>query len=810
MVSVKFSAYMAVAIAAMKGAAALTVSEGTFMYNNLPAEDTTIESTGYVGLIYGNQQPITNNIDIENGGALYVGDQDANDDGLTTSFTGTTFNNQGVSVVDNRNVSKAMTVNWDGTTIQNSGKMFFEGPNVNSNTFNVQPSSELTNSGLMVFSQDSSSNYASSVNLKSSKFTNDGTICMNNVKGYLLSNIDGSGCITVGANTVYAIQSTSAGTLGSQTFYMTDSSSIIYVDSKGKTDNIKIAGFGNGNYLSFGTSITGWSYDSSSGVLTVNVFLFISHKFNIGTGYDSSNFKDKQIDNHIGTKLANNALYYNAAPPSSDRPSVCAVCETAPWIPIPTPVTSSSIAPSSSSVMSSSTSSSIAPSSSSSILTSSSAVPSSSSSFVTSSSISSSSVAPSSSSVVISSSTSAAVFSISASLPPVDSASSTSSIPESTISSSSVATVSSSSTVSSLSSTASYDVDARSFTRSSSSSIAPSSSSVISSSSVASILSSVSSSSVVSSSSSTANSAVDPIDFFTTSSSSTSKQPETTISVAIDAYVKNSTTVLIASETNIITTSIVNGVTLTQYTTDCPVTDDNGSVSTSKATIAANDKSTVTIPEASTTIYGTVTDIVSCYPTVNNNNELVVASATHKVAAVVVQTVTETEIEHPANVATKANEQSAAIATTATTSANGIDAATQPEKTTTTKNTATSIEVVTKTVVPSNVEAGIEVITKTVVPDEATTTLISTNIVTDAAASANVNANQAQGNGKTTTIAAGKQNPTASTVEMIQQTASNYQTVSTRSINQISANNGQILDVTFGLGSLAYLLFLAL
>ncbi|KAG0671699.1 hypothetical protein C6P45_005305 [Maudiozyma exigua] len=801
MVSVKLSTYLAVALTAMKSASALTVSEGTIMHNSLPSEDTTIESTGYVGLIYGNQQAITNNINIDNGGALYVGDQDANDNGLQTSFSGTTFSNQGVSVVDNRNVSKAMTVNWDGTTIQNSGKMFFEGPNVDSNTFNVQPSSELTNNGLMVFSQDSSSNYASSVNLKSSKFTNDGTICMNNVKGYLLSNVDGSGCITVGSNTVYAIQSTSSGTLGSQTLYMTDSSSIIYVDSKGKTDNIKVAGFGNGNFLSFGTSITGWSYDSSSGVLTVNVFIFITHKFNIGTGYDSSKFKDKQINNHIGTKLANNALYYDAVPPSSDRPSVCAVCETAPWIPIPPPVTSSSVSSTPTSSIISATSSSVAPSTSSSVLASSSLIMSSLSIPVSSSSVTSSSVEPSSS-------INAVPLSVSASLPAVDSTTSASSSSESTISSSTVATVSSSSVPVS-SSTVSYDVDAKSSTRSPSSSAVPSSSSSeIASSSVAPSTSSVASSSSVQISSSAVASAVDPVDISTTSSSITSSRPASTRSAAIDAYVMNSTTVLIASETNLITTSIVNGITLTQYTTDCPVTDDNGSVSTSKATVAANDKSTVTIPEASTTAYGTVTDIVSCYPTFNSNNELVVASATHKVAAVVVQTVTETEIDQPTSVISKTNKQSNAIATASATSvgAKSADAVASTKQT-------TGVEIVTKIVAPSDIETSVEVVTKTVVPDETTTTSTNTNVVTIAsttAANANVNANQAASNGKTTTIAAGKQNPTTTTVEMIQQTSGSYQTVSTRSINEFSANNGQVLGTSFGLGSLAYLLFFVL
>ncbi|KAG0653137.1 hypothetical protein C6P44_002677, partial [Monosporozyma unispora] len=72
---------------------------------------------------------------------------------------------------------------------------------------------------------------------------------------------------------------------------------------------------------------------SDTGVLSFSIFIFITHKFNIGKGYDNSKFSQKQIDNHIGDKLANNALYYNGNDPNG-VPSQCMPCDSSPWIPV--------------------------------------------------------------------------------------------------------------------------------------------------------------------------------------------------------------------------------------------------------------------------------------------------------------------------------------------------------------------------------------------------------------------------------------------------------------------------------------------
>ncbi|CCK72047.1 uncharacterized protein KNAG_0I02620 [Huiozyma naganishii CBS 8797] len=325
--------YIATALLCIAGfAASISVSTDTILAGSVAGtEDVDVNSGAYLAMIHGATQNFGGNVNVD--GALYIGNADSSDGKLTTDFTGGSLVNTGHIVVDNRNSSAALSMTWGGTTIENSGEIYFNGANVNNNGFTLQPSTTLNNKGLIYFGQDESSGYSSAVNIKGKTITNDGTICLKNVKAYLDASIGGSGCITIGDNTVYAIQSTNMGTLGPQTLYMSSSSSIIYVDTKGKTDNIKVAGFGNGNFLSFGTSIVSHSYDTKTGVLSFSIFIFISHKFNIGTGYTNSLFKQKQISNHIGLDLANNALYYNAPPPDASLPSACMPCDKSPWIP---------------------------------------------------------------------------------------------------------------------------------------------------------------------------------------------------------------------------------------------------------------------------------------------------------------------------------------------------------------------------------------------------------------------------------------------------------------------------------------------
>ncbi|KAK5773531.1 hypothetical protein RI543_005192 [Arxiozyma heterogenica] len=293
---------------------AVTISDNTYLGDISFSVPLTIDKGYFLALVNGNSYSFSKDLLVN--GSLFVGDTNSYGNGFSTTFDGSTITNDGLIVVDSKNLTTgSMTVSWSGSAITNNGKMYFNGLNSSSNSFTLNPSISLTNTGLMSFGQDSTSDYSSVVHLKSGSFVNIGTICLKNVKASLESSIAGDGCITIGENSVYAIPiQSSSGTVGPQTIYMTSPSSMLYVGSYGNTDNIFVKGFGNGNYLTFRTSIAGYNYDPNTGILTINVATI--HKINIGTGYNPRGFSMKSINNHIGFNFINNALVYNGTAPN--------------------------------------------------------------------------------------------------------------------------------------------------------------------------------------------------------------------------------------------------------------------------------------------------------------------------------------------------------------------------------------------------------------------------------------------------------------------------------------------------------------
>ena len=301
--------------------------------------------------------------------SLFFGDINSYGNGFSTTFDGLTITNNGLIVVDSRNLTTgSMIVSWGGSSVTNNRRMYFNGLNSSANSFTLNPNISLTNTGLISFGQDSTSDYSSVVHLKSGSFVNIDTICLKNVKASLESSIAGDGCITVGENSVYATPVESrSGTIGPQTIHMTSPSSILYVGSYCNTDNIFVKDFGNGNYLTFRTAIASYNYDPDTGILTVNVATI--HKINIGIGYNPHGFSMKSINNHIGFNFINNALVYNGTAPNG-FPSACMSCDSPPWTPIINFIFSSSSSFSSAySVVSSGYSTDSTPSSSSSLST---------------------------------------------------------------------------------------------------------------------------------------------------------------------------------------------------------------------------------------------------------------------------------------------------------------------------------------------------------------------------------------------------------------------------------------------------------
>ncbi|KAK5773562.1 hypothetical protein RI543_005079 [Arxiozyma heterogenica] len=318
---------------------AVIISDNTYLDDISFSSPLTVDKDYFLALVNGNSYSFSKELLVN--GSLFVGDINSYGNGFSTTFDGLTITNNGLIVVDSRNLTTgSMIVSWGGSSITNNGRMYFNGLNSSANSFTLNPSISLTNTGLMSFGQDSTSDYSSVVHLKSGSFVNIGTICLKNVKASLESSIAGDGCITIGENSVYAIPiQSSSGTVGPQTIYMTSPSSMLYVGSYGNTDNIFVRGFGNGNYLTFRTAIAGYNYDPDTGILTVDVATI--HKINIGIGYNPHGFSMKSINNHIGFNFINNALVYNGTAPNG-FPSACMPCDSPPWIPIINSISSSS------------------------------------------------------------------------------------------------------------------------------------------------------------------------------------------------------------------------------------------------------------------------------------------------------------------------------------------------------------------------------------------------------------------------------------------------------------------------------------
>ena len=323
---------IAVPILAVPLVKGLEISTNTVLDGNVPAnEAVTINSGAYLALIHGITQSISGDLKVD--GSLFIGDTNSADPGMKVTLGN--IDNSGTIVIDNRNATTGSTLNIGGSTFENDGYMYVAGSSTGIvNSWNIQPVDSIVNKGTMQFSQDKPGGLPEVV-LIANSIINDGTICLKNAKSRLQAQIDGNGCINVGDNAMFVIKERQYGVLGNQTLYMSSNTSVVYAGSAALTDNIHVAGFGNGNFLTFRTSITGWNYDANTGILSVNLFIFINHQFNIGKGYNPDLFQMRSITNNVTPDLVNNALVYEGVPPDISRPSACAPCQTIPWIPFP-------------------------------------------------------------------------------------------------------------------------------------------------------------------------------------------------------------------------------------------------------------------------------------------------------------------------------------------------------------------------------------------------------------------------------------------------------------------------------------------
>ncbi|SMN18333.1 similar to Kazachstania africana KAFR_0I01780 hypothetical protein [Maudiozyma saulgeensis] len=268
---------------------------------------------------------------ITNRGGLYICETKAINVGMTVLAAGN-INNYGTFVVDDSTALTGLTFKSAGIKFYNAGEFFVYGkkPLITGSVFRIWALS-FHNEGLMAFYQNGSSDFLSTVELGPETLidalhvTNTGTICLRSINMHARVAFEGEdGCIDVGAYSTLTVNHLISRSVKSQTIYMSDESSVVYVKSLLGLTSLTVRGWGNNNKIYFGITVLYYTYNTASGILTVIDGLnFI--RIDIGTGYDQSNMF--RTTNHL---LIGSGIAYNAPAPDASRPANCAECTEVP------------------------------------------------------------------------------------------------------------------------------------------------------------------------------------------------------------------------------------------------------------------------------------------------------------------------------------------------------------------------------------------------------------------------------------------------------------------------------------------------
>ncbi|CAB4252249.1 uncharacterized protein KABA2_01S09372 [Maudiozyma barnettii] len=267
---------------------------------------------------------------ITNRGGLYICETKAINVGMTVLAAGN-INNYGTFVVDDSTALTGLTFKSAGIKFYNAGEFFIYGkkPLITGSVFRIWALS-FHNEGLMAFYQNGSSNFLSTVELgpetliDALHITNTGTICLRSINMHARVAFEGTGCVDVGAYATLTINNLISRSVKSQTIYMSDETSVIYVKSLLGLTSLTVRGFGNTNAIYFQLPVVYYTYNTASGMLTVIDGLnFI--RIDIGTGYDMSQMF--RVTHHIWIGAG---ITYTGAVPDATRPAVCAECVEVP------------------------------------------------------------------------------------------------------------------------------------------------------------------------------------------------------------------------------------------------------------------------------------------------------------------------------------------------------------------------------------------------------------------------------------------------------------------------------------------------
>ena len=320
-------------IASAYGATTTFTSNTVITGNANFASGTPVVIADDVFVAYDNKNgPITNNYrdNVHILGELFIGDSGVHT-GMSVYFN-KDFRNDGNLVLDASNETSAPSFYFLGDNFLNNGNIFMVGiGNTGGVTMNVWNSGTVVNNGIISYYHTLSRNGGTSyLGRSGNDVTNDGTVCLYKMNMYQSSDVSGTGCYSVGEDSLLLYENPNRNPLAStQTVYLEKPNSQIRIGPYNMANTLKVAGWGDGNIIGFESSVSSFAYSGS--ILTV-IAGGRTYKFDIGPNYNPALMS-------IGGGFSSGGFYitghikYAGAPTDTSRPAVCDICPLIPTFP---------------------------------------------------------------------------------------------------------------------------------------------------------------------------------------------------------------------------------------------------------------------------------------------------------------------------------------------------------------------------------------------------------------------------------------------------------------------------------------------
>lgn len=182
-----------------------TISEDT--YNDDPPQftsDLTVDAGAY--LVYDNRdgEPINFNGGVTIHGGLFVVDSENTNFGMTINIEGD-FTNTGVTVLNAANETSDPSFTILAGSFLNDGNLFMVGTGTTILSMNIWPLGSAVNNGIITFyNTNARINGGSSFGISNQPVTNTGTICLHHMNFLSDATLSGTGCYTVGIDSLFS------------------------------------------------------------------------------------------------------------------------------------------------------------------------------------------------------------------------------------------------------------------------------------------------------------------------------------------------------------------------------------------------------------------------------------------------------------------------------------------------------------------------------------------------------------------------------------------------------------------------------